>query len=353
MIIFSIFKKIFYSFIVLIILIIIIIFICILIGFNQYTAVENPKHIFISNEIFLADQNGSRIEQEISVQDSDFYSINLIFISQNNNKYEIEKIRKATTAPGISFLFSVTIYDVSNFGQNVLLREEINEPILSDWDDNTVLLELKSFKLNPGYYKIIVESLRDHHEIKNMVIKLQTQTPQLVKNNSICKLLSDSISCSFPENIPILSYMIKKEPPYKWYFGKIGKSVNIINKKIKIPEKYSYRIYLIYKYNGNIEHFNRIKEISGTIDDDKDTGINIPLHVRISNTKNDYEYIIFDKIISNHMLYNYRSSEIVKLVTSIPLNKGEYNISIQEAQYIPELDGTESEIEFVSHFVGK
>lgn len=130
---------------------------------------------------FAVQQAGSRVETEMRIVERKQYSFRLQFSYKEGNQEDRERVRKLVGSyekdrngnlidPGIPTPLKFKIYIIDASGERLMLERDIPVLGLTSWGGDSFGKIFAFEILNPGHYRVIVESLKDAPELAGTAI---------------------------------------------------------------------------------------------------------------------------------------------------------------------------------------
>ncbi|WP_291987229.1 DUF5625 family protein [Candidatus Accumulibacter sp. ACC007] len=121
-------------------------------------------------------KSGDKIDAKFRVVDHREYSLGLEFGFMNDNQEDRERVRKLVGDdgqfingdPGVPTPLRVKILEIRESGDKPFFEQELQISRLRSWTGNTFVKHIAYVRLNPGNYRVRVESLKDVAELAGM-----------------------------------------------------------------------------------------------------------------------------------------------------------------------------------------
>jgi Domain of unknown function (DUF5625) len=129
-----------------------------------------------------------------------------------------------------------------------------------------------------------------------------------------------------------------------------------VDTTVRIVEhlRYRFELRLYFSNSEQRTHLGTILGSSGRRNDGTpaDTGLPIPVHLRIETTKPNNGDVVYEQEKSQLPLSSWGADSFSKMIDTIDLPPGEYRVVVQSLKDIPQLDGIPISLS-ISHYPGK
>lgn len=128
--------------------------------------------------------------------------------------------------------------------------------------------------------------------------------------------------------------------------------------RIDEPARYRFKLEFLFNKNDPEDRL-RVKKLVGSSGINKytgrpvDTGIPIPIRIRVFEINDVEERAILDKEVTELALYGSTAERFDKKIVDSDLSPGQYRVSIDSLEDIPELQKTRVEFAIVRAYIGK
>lgn len=122
---------------------------------------------------FEVQKAGNRVETEMRIVERKQYSFRLKFLYKDNDEGDRVRVKKLVGEdgqfksgdPGIPTPLRFKISAIDSTGEKPMLEQEITEMRLTSWGSGSYDKIFAFVTLNPGHYRVSVESLKDAPEL--------------------------------------------------------------------------------------------------------------------------------------------------------------------------------------------